>query len=1033
MGKTCETCIDVTKLGCDPIISDNVIYSGPNLSCSNINTKDNITLSLQKIDGALCTILQGQDLQETLVNGNISTDISALFKTAGNPNLLTTLSFDGLKTEDDTKYISYTKEGIFFSLNGTTIKPASSGIGSVNLLVPTLASGTYTIATVDQIPIDNDLLHKNSTPETKTGNLTVNAIIKAGGLATEFLKADGSVDTNTYLTSSSGVTTVFGRTGPAILAVNGDYTTALVPDTTNKRYVTDANLVTVGNQSGVNTGDETTASIQTKRPIKTINSNSLEGVGNILLDSTSIPNTSTVLGESITAALNYLLNTKVNNIDIVYLDVKRFGAIGDGIVDDYTAIQMAIDYCIINKKGLVFTNGTYRTSAVLTVTSSLNIKGEGSPIFHADDGVSIFTILADNVIISQINTKSNYVDDVPHITIFGSNCIINSSNFIGQGFSALYIETSAINTTILNSFIDNFEFGIYGKSTIGLKIINNTFTGGFDKEGETLGRVGDGIKLSTLQNDIIYGNNWTIITGNRFTDLYRDGIDVFTGGQNLIISNNIFERLGVLGLDIKTIYRDDFTLGTSVPVIRQDRKMIISNNIFKDTGYNNLVSGYSWISIIGTDLTAGQTHGIPDNPDHIIIESNLFEDATIYGILLDRVSNIDIKNNRIKGMINTSHHSIFLQGQCINLNIDSNSFYDLNNAALRSALTTHSNIRFTNNSVKGLVSNAQTTVFIGGSNIDISGNDIQYGNNLIFSALLTNSNVSNNKLRNAIGMGIDVRTNSTNVVVNNNIIYDSVTGIRGSATMINCTVTNNSCFNVTTPYLNFNTFTSGNIYGNTIENIRSFDIYGSSKLVDAPPTSAGTYDILTRNTSTGVVEKVLSSIFAPNILTGYVSGAGTLDAADNVLQAIQKLNGNDLLKANSASPTFTGTPLAPTATAGTNNTQIATTAFVNNVANASVVLTSTTAATLTLAIVTNTLVNYYVFTGTTTTWTLPVPAGFTAKKLALINTGSGTATVNTNAGATVIYNGGLPLVATYPLLSGSNVELISDGSRWIVL
>jgi hypothetical protein len=35
-------------------------------------------------------------------------------------------------------------------------------------------------------------------------------------------------------------------------------------------------------------------------------------------------------------------------------------------------------------------------------------------------------------------------------------------------------------------------------------------------------------------------------------------------------------------------------------------------------------------------------------------------------------------------------------------------------------------------------------------------------------------------------------------------------------------------------------------------------------------------------------------------------------------------------KSDSNSPTFTGTPLAPTASSGTNNTQIATTAFVNN-------------------------------------------------------------------------------------------------------
>jgi hypothetical protein len=39
-------------------------------------------------------------------------------------------------------------------------------------------------------------------------------------------------------------------------------------------------------------------------------------------------------------------------------------------------------------------------------------------------------------------------------------------------------------------------------------------------------------------------------------------------------------------------------------------------------------------------------------------------------------------------------------------------------------------------------------------------------------------------------------------------------------------------------------------------------------------------------------------------------------------------------KADTTSPTFTGTPLAPTATAGNNTTQIATTAFVQNVAGA---------------------------------------------------------------------------------------------------
>jgi hypothetical protein len=44
--------------------------------------------------------------------------------------------------------------------------------------------------------------------------------------------------------------------------------------------------------------------------------------------------------------------------------------------------------------------------------------------------------------------------------------------------------------------------------------------------------------------------------------------------------------------------------------------------------------------------------------------------------------------------------------------------------------------------------------------------------------------------------------------------------------------------------------------------------------------------------------------------------------------------GLDSSKAPLASPTFTGTPAAPTATAGTNTTQVATTAFVTTAANA---------------------------------------------------------------------------------------------------
>jgi hypothetical protein len=50
-------------------------------------------------------------------------------------------------------------------------------------------------------------------------------------------------------------------------------------------------------------------------------------------------------------------------------------------------------------------------------------------------------------------------------------------------------------------------------------------------------------------------------------------------------------------------------------------------------------------------------------------------------------------------------------------------------------------------------------------------------------------------------------------------------------------------------------------------------------------------------------------------LTGYSSAAGTINATDSILSAINKLNGNNALKANAASPTFTGTVQLPSGSA----------------------------------------------------------------------------------------------------------------------
>ena len=66
-------------------------------------------------------------------------------------------------------------------------------------------------------------------------------------------------------------------------------------------------------------------------------------------------------------------------------------------------------------------------------------------------------------------------------------------------------------------------------------------------------------------------------------------------------------------------------------------------------------------------------------------------------------------------------------------------------------------------------------------------------------------------------------------------------------------------------------------------------------------------------TSVGNATTLTNAPVIAKVLTGYASGAGTVAATDSILQAIQKLNGNDGLKADLISPSFT-TPILGVAT-----------------------------------------------------------------------------------------------------------------------
>lgn len=86
----------------------------------------------------------------------------------------------------------------------------------------------------------------------KAATSHTHAISDVTGLQTAL---DGKVDENAPITGATKTKITYGANG--LVTAGADATTADIADSSNKRYVTDAQLTVIGNTSGTNTGDQT--------------------------------------------------------------------------------------------------------------------------------------------------------------------------------------------------------------------------------------------------------------------------------------------------------------------------------------------------------------------------------------------------------------------------------------------------------------------------------------------------------------------------------------------------------------------------------------------------------------------------------------------------------------------------------------------------------------------------------------------------------------------------------------------------------
>lgn len=121
-------------------------------------------------------------------------------------------------------------------------------------------------------------------------------------------------------------------------------------------------------------------------------------------------------------------------------------------------------------------------------------------------------------------------------------------------------------------------------------------------------------------------------------------------------------------------------------------------------------------------------------------------------------------------------------------------------------------------------------------------------------------------------------------------------------------------------------------YGSGAGNAPTITVDAKGRITSASTVAIAIAQSAVTNLTTDLAAK---APLASPALTG-IPTAPTATAGTNTTQLATTafVTAADNLKANLASPTFTGTPLAPTAAVGTNTTQIATTAFVTTAVDA---------------------------------------------------------------------------------------------------
>ena len=433
------------------------------------------------------------------------------------------------------------------------------------------------------------------------------------------------------------------------------------------------------------------------------------------------------------------------------IDLKSFGAKGDGYYDDTVAIQSAID-SLSSKGGTILVSSLHKITATLKVSSNITIIGitPGAGFLFSGNMVKDNTFSASiKSTIILINLKlvgdksgsvvnSNYGNAIRCVgckNIIIRNCHIHSFPQAGISF---------VQTTF-SSIKDNFIYDIASPTDVpavagitlegdcsDIEIIGNVI----EDIGNKVSDYG-GIGIRCIIQNIDHGSPKKVtLTKNVIKNVQEHGI-VFYNSKNQEESDSFIANNTIVKTGNRRFNKDSPNeRGNGIYALNVSSLNITDNEI-SETNIN--VSGNNILK--GAIAIANTT----ENKGPVFISQNSIFNACKNGIQVQgHCANLTITKNRIT---NPKERSIIIGG-CENAQINENTIVQMNIeypvVMLTATPTSCKNVVIINNNI----SNGSTSVYINrGKSINISNNLVKdFNKHAIFSNDGSDINVSKNSI-----------------------------------------------------------------------------------------------------------------------------------------------------------------------------------------------------------------------------------------------------------------------------------------------